>query len=126
LQFEANWDLALRVLPLLTSAQLPEMSSDTSVSSDLLLDVATNVFECQIEKWQLERMDNFCQNPPHFELVELVDEHGHCCGYEKLKMSKEGRKRLEVLADLPAETIQDNKKAESKAKMLYLLAHYHM
>jgi hypothetical protein len=42
-------------------------------------------------------------------------------------MSKEGRKRLKELAETTqGETNDmDNKKAELKAKMLYLLAHYH-
>jgi hypothetical protein len=131
LQFEADWDLAFRVLPHPVPTQLPEMSSTyTSVSADFI-DVITNRFEqlLQIESCQLERLDTFCQNPPHFELDELFDENGHSWGYEdKLKMSKEGRKRLEEVAETTLQETDnmDNKKAELKAKMLYLLAHYNM
>jgi hypothetical protein len=117
----------------LAPAELPEMSSDKIASSDFI-DVTTKLFGSllHIERTQLKRMDNFCQNPPHFELVERVGKYGHCCGYEeKLKMSKEGRKRLKDLADTSTEKSQtetddmDNKKSELKTKILYLLAHYH-
>lgn len=133
LQFETDWDLALRVLPLLTPTQLPEMSSDTRVSPELI-DMTTKVFECflQIERTQLERMENFCNNPPYFELVELIDTDGLWCGYEeKLELSEEGQKRLKELAEAKAshektDNIKiENEKAELKAKMFYLLAHYH-